>query len=228
MFEGWFLSGRRLQLRGKIPNLGQGDPVPITPMALSFPNAEGPGRTDSRDKHHAEQIRCGVHSSFESLFRTYYPRLCRFALRLTGSRMTAEEAVQEVFVRIWKNRASWNPTGSVRAYLYAAVKNQALTSRKQGPAVEVDEQELEKVLSELPGPEEELHHKEMQAAVEEAIELLPPRCRLVFLMHRVEGLTYEEIAEILAISLKTVETQMGRALKILRRLLAHHLPSPKA
>ncbi|MBI2619175.1 MAG: RNA polymerase sigma-70 factor [Ignavibacteriales bacterium] len=194
-------------------------------MTLPPLYGEWSGSSDLRDKNHAQQIRLGSHHAFEALFRTYYPRLCRFAFRLTGSRSTAEELVQDIFVRLWKNRTAWTPLGSVRTYLYRAVRNQAINYQKHQNLTGSDDVDLEKVLSELPGPEEELYEKELQKAVGEAVELLPPRCRAIFLLHRVEGLTYAEIAQVLDLSTKTVETQMGRALKTLRRLLVHYLPT---
>ncbi len=198
----------------------------IGTMAYSSLHPASSERLERGEGQWVEEIRSGSPVAFEALFRSYSPRLCRFALRMIGSRMDAEDLVQEVFVKLWERRADWSPAGSVKAYLYRAVKNQAINYLKRQEILHGrNEVELDEVFSMQPGPEEELYRKEIETAVQEAIELLPPRCRLIFVLHRLDGLRYGEITRVLDISIKTVETQMGRALKTLRRLLVHHLPT---
>lgn len=188
-----------------------------------LPHPALPRHSDLPEHQFAEQIRLGNHAAFESLFRTYYSRLCRFAFRMTGSKTSAEELVQDLFVRLWTNRHDLTPEGSLRSYLYRAVRNQSINYLKQKTRNDSSTVEPDDLRSDS-NPLEELYSREIRTAIEEAVHLLPPRCRLVFLLHRFDGLTYSEIAEILGISIKTVETQMGRALKTLRGLLAHYLP----
>ncbi|HWP82746.1 MAG TPA: RNA polymerase sigma-70 factor [Bacteroidota bacterium] len=171
-----------------------------------------------------ELIRAGNSAAFEAVFRSYYPRLCRFAFRLVGSKPLAEEIVQNVFVRLWEKRNDGPPINSLKTYLYQAVKNQAINHLKQEEKWTSIDGDLLETTPDFANPEQEIRQKEILDAVEEAIQLLPPRCRLIFTMHRFDGLSYAEIADVLGISRKTVETQMGRALKSLRRLLIHHLP----
>jgi RNA polymerase sigma-70 factor (ECF subfamily) len=191
-------------------------------MSPDLASSQHPER---RECQWGEEIRSGSSESFEALFRAYYVRLCRFAYRLTGSRTIAEEVVQDVFVRLWELRSQLPQVDSINAYLYRAVRNQVINHLKRSNLMqELESAEFEGSFTAHDGPEEELHRNEITAAVREAIELLPPRCRLIFVLHRFDGLRYREIAHTLDISIKTVEVQMGRALKTLRRLLVQHYP----
>jgi len=178
-----------------------------------------------RDRQWVERIQGGDDRAFETMFRVYYPRLCRFVCHYVKSLEIAEEIVQDIFLAIWENRERWNPVGRVRTYLYRAAKNRALNHLKHY-RIENRFRRMRLVLKEesQSTPDEALQNKELLAAIEQGIEALPERCRLIFTMHRQEGLTYTEIAEILDISIKTVETQMGRALKSLRNRLQSFLP----
>jgi len=109
-------------------------------------------------------------------------------------------------------------------YLYRAAKNLSLNHLKHEKVVrEWENEELMKIRLSENDPEEELFQHELSFAIQRAIDRLPERCRLTFTLHRQEGLTYTEIASVLNISIKTVETQMGRALKTLRKLLLPYL-----
>jgi len=149
------------------------------------------------------------------LFRKYYSPLCDFVMRIVKSRDATEDIVQEVFARLWIDRTDWFPEISVRAYLHKAVRNTALNYLKH----------LQVITSwsarqpEVSGGDivEEVANRELLTAIQEAIDRLPDGSRTIFLLNREEGLTYTEIADVLNISKKTVETQMGRALKALRR-----------
>lgn len=179
---------------------------------------------ETTDSRLVERIRAGDEVAFELLFRSYYPRLCRFTLRLIRDFSDAEQLVQDVFLNVWQMRESWSPRGTIRSYLYRAAKNQALNYLKHrrvvGSVEEFEEQSAEIARASL---QEDYERKELMVAVQQAIELLPPRCKLVFALHRQDGLTYSEIADVLDISVKTVETQIGRALKILRKILKPYL-----
>lgn len=184
-----------------------------------------------RDQRWVERIREGDRAAFEALFRAYVEKLCAFAERYVRSSETAQDIVQEVFLRVWKRRHSLRAQGSIKSYLYTAVRHQALDHLKhrqvvarhaeQAQALDAQIREQETVAS--PAPMEHLCHKELSEAIREAIEQLPERRRLVFVLSREHGLTYKEIAHTLGISVSTVETQMRRAFKALRRSLAAHL-----
>ena len=161
------------------------------------------------------------HAAFALLFRAYYDPLCTVARHYVGAPDVAEELVQEIFMNIWKMGGGWQPRGPVRAYLCGAARYRSLQYlrsqrlRQQRLVYHVlDEDPL------LESPEGELCYKELEKALQSALDALPERRRLIYLLSRHHGLTYAEIATVLEISIKTVETQIGRALTFLRKRLA--------
>ena len=168
-----------------------------------------------------EKIIAGNHTAFEMLFKTYSQRLIYFSRRYVLDKQTAENIVQDVFLRIWQNKENLNPSKSIKSYLFTAVKNESL---KQLRHLSVEKQQQENVsrlsVVELT-PDEAIDKNELKGELNKAINDLPEKCREIFYMSRFDQLKYSEIADILGISIKTVETQMGRALKKLRGQLAH-------
>lgn len=178
-----------------------------------------------RDKRWTEEIRNGDRVAFEALFRTYAGRLCSFTRQYVKSAEVAEEMVQDLFFKIWRRREGWKLRGSVKSYLYTAARNQALNYLKHQRVVDEWTEEARYHNhhdSNGRSPEDELCYKELSQAIEEALNQLPERRRLIFTLSRQHDMTYKEIAETLDISIKTVETQMSRALKMLRKLLSDH------
>lgn len=172
---------------------------------------------DTSKREQAERIRQGDKAAFASLFRAHYKALCRFATSHIGSLEIAEDVVQNVFSDLWERRRTWRPTQSPRAFLFGAVRNQVL-KHERWSQVRANVQGGE-ALREVPArsnPEHKVQDREFVRAVEQVISELPPRRRSIFLLSRRHGLTYVEIAHALDISVKTVETQMGRALQFLR------------
>jgi RNA polymerase sigma-70 factor (ECF subfamily) len=168
-----------------------------------------------------DAIRAGDASAFEALFHAYHAPLCSLAYRYLAARDLAEEIVQEVFLVIWERRQSWQVRSSVKSYLCTAVRNAALSYLRHERVVrrtESDIRHLQQASSSR--PDLDALEAETVAAVQEAVSRLPHRCRLVFTLHREQGLTYAEVAEVLGISPRTVEVQIGRALKSLRKGLA--------
>lgn len=163
---------------------------------------------------------------FEALYRLYYPKLMQFARRYNNSKAIAEDLVHNVFHNVWKNREGIKSNGKLRSYLYTAVRNQSIKYQKRkkrrGYA---DLEDLSALESREISPVERIGGKEFEKAIENAIAELPDRRREVFLMSREDNLTYREIAEVLEISIKTVETQMSRSLKFLRYKLSVFLPA---
>ncbi|MEL6557702.1 MAG: RNA polymerase sigma-70 factor [Bacteroidota bacterium] len=164
-----------------------------------------------------KKIIAGDKKAFEFIFNTYYKRLCIYAGRFLFSDESAEEVVQEVFVRFWERSDSLNPESSLAAYLYRSVYNTCLNQIKHE---KVKDNYRSYVLNYMNENESDLNDEEEQKAllnqVVKAIDELPPRCSEIFKLSRFEGLKYQEIADHLEISLKTVEVQMGKALKVLR------------
>ncbi len=164
------------------------------------------------------------HEAFKAVFQLYYPQLCSFAQRFVKSREIARELVQNVFEKLWKKRYELKIHTSLKAYLYRGVRNQALDFLKHQEVVRRWEEESKSVEFTQEWIDEEFHHEELLRTVERAIESLPDRRRLIFTLHWSEGLTYREIADVLELSIKTVEAQMGHALKTIRSMLYDYLP----
>lgn len=182
-------------------------------------------KIDSNAQLWIEKIRDGDTRAFENLFLEFYAPLCRFAWQYVRDNSIAEEIVQDVFLKLWQTRENWEPRGSIRSYLYIAVKNRALDIIKH-KKIE-DNYIVEQIQSSNnkgQAVDDILHEKEFYKEAQKAITQLPERCRLVYILHRRDELSYNEIAEILDISVKTVESQMSRALRMLRKHLSHYLP----
>jgi RNA polymerase sigma-70 factor (ECF subfamily) len=169
-----------------------------------------------------ERIRSGDEAAFETLFRALAPGLCALVTRYVKSRQVAEELVQDLFFDMWTRRAELVVEQSLTSYLFAAARNRALNSLKRdqraarwaAAAAAADD-----VDPAAPDESALLDALELQ----DAIEHLPARCRLIFTLNRQQDMTYGEIAAALGLSVKTVETQMGRALRSLRERLKHLL-----
>lgn len=153
---------------------------------------------------------------FDILFKRYYRQLCLYAAHyLNGDIAASEDIVQDCFVKLWQqDHADKRSITDKRAFLYTLVRNACIdTLRRQHPEMtNIDPSDLEEVISD----EEAVDRSEQEAKVWEIIDALPDRCREVFLMAKRDGMTYNEIAEALNISVKTVEHQISKAMKKLR------------
>jgi RNA polymerase sigma-70 factor (ECF subfamily) len=172
-----------------------------------------------------KKIQRGDKLAFESLFRSYYASLCDYAQKYVRHPQAAEDQVQEVFVKIWEIRKDWNPQGTIQVYLYTAVRNQSLNYLKHKKIVDKWKQKetLNKATIQFSQAEEKTDLEEMNKWLLEAIQKLPEKRREIFELSRDHGLTYVEISKTLGISVKTVETQMGRSLRHLRNRLEQRL-----
>lgn len=175
----------------------------------------------SSGKDTAIRIRQGDVQAYEALFRSLYPNLCRYARSLVRDKDQAEEIVQEVFYRLWRDRKKTKITSSLKSYLYRSVYNNALQHLKHQQVRErYGRHRKEQVQEYAPDPYQELRAKQLQQVLMQTLEDLPERCREIFCLNRYEGLKYQEIAENLSISVKTVEANMSRALKEFRKVVA--------
>ncbi len=165
----------------------------------------------------------GDDKAFEIVFNKYFKRLCVYASRFLYSDESAEEVVQEVFVRFWERSESLNPESSLAAYLYRSVYNTCLNQIKHEKVKDnYKTYMLNYMEHNLPGSDVDDEQKELLKQVYAAIDDLPPMCSEIFKLSRYEGLKYQEIADHLEISLKTVEVQMGKALRVLRDKFKKH------
>ena len=171
-----------------------------------------------------KSIKIGDHKAFELLFNFYCQRLISFAQRYVIDIQIAENIVQEVFVSVWSQRNKLNPSKMIKSYLFTAVKNQALNELRHRDVQTKSQGRLVDLSTKDTDPEQELTTDEINNAIHRAIDELPEKCREIFMMNRFDELKYAEIADVLNISIKTVETQMGRALKKLRERLKTILP----
>jgi RNA polymerase sigma-70 factor (ECF subfamily) len=162
------------------------------------------------------KIRSGDSSAFEELFNLYCQQLINFARRYVLDKQIAENIVQDVFVSIWQSRTNLDPSKMIKAYLFTAVKNNSLKHLRHLKIENKGIDDSPTYIYDDERPDKKLDEKEVELKIHHAINELPEKCREIFKMNRFENLKYAEIAEILDISIKTVETQMGRALKKLR------------
>ena len=157
----------------------------------------------------------------EALFHTYYKMLCRFSFRIVHDKDKAEDVVQTCFINLWQKRESTTIQSSFKSYLYRSVYNRSINEYTRSKNIVNEDLS---VLSDMhhsasDDPDLILQAKETQQKIDHAIQSMPDGCRTVFLLSREEQLSYKEIAETLNISVKTVENQIGKALRILREHL---------
>lgn len=167
------------------------------------------------------RIRQGDKQEFEKLFRSSYVSLVRYAKTLIRDHDASEEIVQELFFRLWQDRLNLRIESSFNGYLFRSVHNRALHYIEHQKVVNRHAGEVAAAADISSEPvTEAIYYHELQARVARVLERLPERSRKIFRMSRFEGLKYNEIAEKLAVSLKTVEADMGKALKEFRKALA--------
>ncbi len=160
-----------------------------------------------------KRIKDGDKSAFDTFFKEHYTPLCRYAHKYVFDLHECEDIVQNIFVKLWNNRSTTIVTTSLKSFLYTSVRNSSIDFiRKQLKLKRVDMDVIEDL-------EDELCENVSQDAIDgikAAIETLPDKCQTIFRMSKEEGLSYKEIATDLAITPKTVENQMGIALKKIR------------
>lgn len=160
----------------------------------------------------------------EDAFRAHFQGLLRYAYTIIKDELMAEEMVQNVFYKLWKNREDIGISTSMAAYLYRSVYNECLNHLKHLKVKAAYQAHAARVMENLNNAADKLRLRELEEKLEGALKELPEQCRTIFQMSRFEELKYMEIAGRLGISVKTVENQMGKALKLLRGKLADFLP----
>jgi RNA polymerase sigma-70 factor (family 1) len=178
------------------------------------------GRGTSLDVLFQRVVCSDDQQAFELIFENTYAVLCGISFRMTKSAECAEEIVDDVFCSFWKNRKKINIAMAFTPYLIASVRNRSLDylrklKNEKSSALEV----ALGIASSETIPSDLLAYEELNNHILAAIQSLPTQCRLIFTMSRDQDLTYKEISEKLGISIKTVDTQMGRAIKHIRNEL---------
>ena len=175
------------------------------------------------DRELLARVRSGDEGAFDTVFRSWYPVLVRVAGALLHDTDAAEEVAQDVMHELWRRRQLLDADVSLRAYLLRSIRNRSLNFLRHLRVRRETQGDIEESYNAPIASDQPLVAKELSDAVHQALDELPPRCREVFDLSRTHGLKYAEIAEALEISQKTVEAQMGKALKHLRERLAQWL-----
>jgi RNA polymerase sigma-70 factor (family 1) len=161
--------------------------------------------------------------TYEQVFHKYYDSLVQYANTIIRDTAESEDIVQQVFITLWEKKETINVHTSLRAMLYKSVYNASLNKIKQQKVryKYANEYQTENSTEDSSNM---IQEKELQQRIDEAIETLPTQCAKIFKMSRYEELKYKEIAESLNLSIKTIENQMGKALKLMRDNLKDYLP----
>ena len=172
-----------------------------------------------------QQIARGDQRSFEDLYRLFYTRLFNFALLYVHKREIAEEVVNDVMINIWNKQQTLQQVQNLETYIFAAVRNRSLNYMSTYSAWHVmpDDTREQGAIINFNDPEKELEWKEISFRLNQAIDQLPEQCRTVFKLIKEEGFRYKQVAEILNISPRTVETQLFRAIKKLDKVIEVYL-----
>ncbi|MEM6735019.1 MAG: RNA polymerase sigma-70 factor [Bacteroidota bacterium] len=167
-----------------------------------------------------EQLRNKNKRAFELVFNHYFGIMVLYAARFMDTKVEAEEIVQDVFVKFWEKCSSLSPDSSIKSYLYRSVHNSCLNAIKHEKVRDGYKQHIIQFLESSYLEDHELNDPDaIRKRIHNEVDRLPPRCSEIFKLSRFEGLKYQEIADHLGISVKTVEVQMGKALKLLRETL---------
>ena len=150
------------------------------------------------------------HEAFKNLYYKYFPMLIRFAGYRLYSFETARDLVQEIFLRVWIRREKLNPDKSIKAYLYKSLNNLIINYSRLSSAKSVSIEDLKNL--------KKINDADIRIDIKTAIQKLPEKLKIVFILSRIEGYKYTEIAEICNISVKAVEKRMSKAFNILRKV----------
>jgi RNA polymerase sigma-70 factor (family 1) len=164
----------------------------------------------------------GSLDNFEALFKQYYAPLVVYACKYIPEKDAAREIVQDFFVKLFEKRSSLTIDTSLKSYLYRSVYNACMNYINQRSIQEKHIKNIDLERNDEENLENEINSVELQARIFNIIEALPPKCKKIFKMNRLEGMKNEEIAVKLKLSKRTVETQISKALKILRNKLSDY------
>lgn len=180
--------------------------------------------TDTSEQEWLAALREGDESALRRIFDRHYSRLIGVIYRIVPDEDSCQDLAQEVFVELWRKRSELDIHTSLRAYLHRAAVNRALNYLKTSRRFVFDEPEhlARTADSSVRDIGNKVEQETLEAALHAAIETLPEKCRVVFSLSRFEQLSHREIAERLGISVKTIENQITKAMKILRDALVRH------
>jgi RNA polymerase sigma-70 factor (ECF subfamily) len=185
-----------------------------------------PSKLQTVDTELIIRIKRGDTKSLELLFRRLYPKLFAYANKFLHDHDDSKEVVQAFFVSLWNHRNNLDESKSLDNYMFTSVKNRCINVLKSNALKNKRAEVMLRLYADASQTNHSYHillANELQSDFDKALANLPTECRKVFELSRLEGLRYHEIASRLDISIKTVETQMYRALSKLRIELRHHL-----
>jgi RNA polymerase sigma-70 factor (ECF subfamily) len=171
------------------------------------------------DSEFLDLLKTDGEKAIEFLFKEHYDYLCRTVYRVLPKPAIIEDLVQDVFFELWRKHETLNITTSIKAYLRRAAVNKTLNYIRSQRLKLADPENTPEPESRFTEAEEQLEVNELQDRINKVVDSLPERCRMVFVLSRFEEKSYKEIAEELGISIKTVENQISKALKLLRKAL---------
>jgi RNA polymerase sigma-70 factor (family 1) len=177
------------------------------------------------EKQLLQRAAAGSQEAFAELFGLYRHKLYSFLLRSTGSPETTEDVIQDIFLRLWKDRGNLTNIEQFAPYIFRMAQNQVINSFKRMARETLILAELKQQTAEAPLAEDNLSLRELKERLQTAMEKLPPKQKLVFTLSRNEGLRHDEIARHLNISPSTVNNHMIEALRTIRRQLKTYLPA---
>jgi RNA polymerase sigma-70 factor, ECF subfamily len=178
------------------------------------------------DTHFIELLAKRDESAFEKVFKDNFKKLQSYAITIVGDENVAEEMVQNVFFKLWDKSEKINIQSSIAAYLYRAVYNESCNYLKHQKVRKGFLNYSKHAMSDISTEKasKKVLVTELEQRIKNALNDLPEQCRTVFQLSRFEELKYQQIADTLGISIKTVEAQMGKALRIMRVKLVDYLP----
>ncbi len=178
---------------------------------------------NEQEKEWLSDLKAGDKTAFKAIYEQYYKYLVVTAFNVLGDSNAARDLAQDVFVEIWRKRETLLISSSLKSYLRRAVVNKTLNHIKASRIDFNDPVTLPESVATPHGQDEQLHARNLEKVIHQAIAALPERCRIVFTLCRLEKLSHKEIAARLDISTKTVENQMTRALMLLRKALGPYV-----
>jgi RNA polymerase sigma-70 factor, ECF subfamily len=178
------------------------------------------------DTHFIELLAKRDENAFETIFKDNFKKLQSYAITIVGDENVAEEMVQNVFFKLWDRSEKINIQSSIAAYLYRAVYNESCNYLKHQKVKQGFLNYSKHAMSDISTEKasKKVLVTELEQRIKNALNDLPEQCRTVFQLSRFEELKYQQIADTLGISIKTVEAQMGKALRIMRVKLVDYLP----
>jgi RNA polymerase sigma-70 factor (ECF subfamily) len=163
-------------------------------------------------------------TSFKSLFKSHFNSLCAFAISFVHDEDTAKDIVHQTFIKLWEKRDTIDLEKQVKSYLFSTVHNLCLNYIRDNKKFSKNDFDAETYNHPGQSDDQDVMEKaEFHARINKAIDSLPKKCRQIFIMNRFDEMKYQEIADKLGISIKTVEGQISKALKMLREQLADYI-----